>query len=262
MCDEIEQRGNVRGRDYRGAFFLHIPKTAGTALTDTFSFSFRHFLRDAHLPGSRWQDVVAGEESFFVSGHFSFCEVTEMVERPDVFSFTVLRDPLEQVVSNIRWVKAYGDPARAEKLSEISPSIADLAKRLWEVSLSDVDWLGALLEGAAGRPFRNVQTVTLQSGVAGQCEGGPEGPVATALRNMKRFSFFFVLEDITRAHEVMSQRLGPLEPLKRSNAALLDERPSLDRPEVREFYRSLVEQDLELYAVARDVSRARMGAWG
>ena len=109
----------------QSVLFLHIPKTAGSSLTDAFCFSFQHFLRDGHLPGSPWRGIMERGEPFFVSGHFPIATIADVIERPEVFSFTVLRDPWEQVVSHIRWVKAYGDPARAAKLAEIDPSIAE-----------------------------------------------------------------------------------------------------------------------------------------
>ncbi len=243
---------------YRGALFLHIPKTAGSALTDTFCFNFAHFIRDAHLPGSAWRDVVAGEDGFFISGHFSFSDVAETIGRSDVFSFTVLRDPVEQVVSNVRWVKAYGDPERADKLSELSPSIAEVAKRLWTVSLSDVEGLSEVLQGPGAWPFRNVQTVLLQDEQGAVGTRSAAEMVECAMVNLERFNLYFVLEDVAHAFAVLQRAVGALEPLKRSNQAVLEERPNLDDGNVRAFYSSLVDLDLQVFAKAKRASRLAM----
>ncbi len=251
--------GNRAGASsYRGVLFLHIPKTAGSAISDAFCFTFEHFIRDAHLPGSPWRDVVAGDEGFFISGHFSFSDVADVVERPDVFSFTVLRDPLEQVVSNIKWVKAYGDPERADKLSELSPSIAEVAKQLWPISLDDVDGLSEVLQGPGAWPFRNVQTVLLQDEKGREGERSATEMVERAMANLGRFNLFFILEDVARAMAILDGVVGPLEPLKRSNQAVLNERPNLEDRGVREFYSGLVDLDLQIYARAKSASRLLM----
>lgn len=256
MSDMTAFSNRMHNSPYRGVLFFHIPKTAGSSLADAFCFSFEHFIRDAHLPASGWREIASGDESFFVSGHFSFSTVAETIDRPDVFSFTVLRDPLEQVVSNIKWVKAYGDPGRSDKLSELSPSIAELAKQLWTISLDDVGSLSSILKGAGAWPFRNIQTLLLQSEAAGQVARSPEEAVDCALANLKRFDLFFVLEDVAIAFEMLDQLLGPLEPMKHSNQAILDEQPNLADRVVREFYGDLVDLDLQLYGRAKSASRA------
>ncbi len=248
---ESEHRSEIGS--YRGVLFQHIPKTAGSALTDAFCFSFQHFVRDAHLPGSPWCDIVNGDEPFFVSGHFSFASIAEVIERPDIYCFTVLRDPLEQVVSHVRWVKAYGDPGRAEKLAEIDPSIAQMARKMWSVSLDDVETLGSIIAATDGRPFRNLQTLFLRHG---RDPKSPGQVVAEALDSLSRFNLFFVLNDLGAALKVLEGELGPLEPVKHSNRAVLDERPNLDDKAVRDFYGQLVDQDLTLFEQARAASQA------
>ena len=247
------------GQSHSGVLFLHIPKTAGSSLTDAFCFSFQHFLRDGHLPGSPWRTIMERGERFFVSGHFPIATITDVIERPDVFSFTVLRDPWEHLVSHIKWVKAYGDPARAEELSEIDPSIAELAKMLWPVPLSDVDALSAILEASGGGPFRNLQTLFLRRG---RDLSSPAGAVAEAMENLHRFDLFFVLEDLADGLSVLERKFGPLEPMKRSNQALLEEQPDFNDRPVLKLYRELIELDLELYEQARQASRDLISTMG
>ena len=247
---ETEHRSG--GLTHRGVLFQHIPKTAGSSLTDAFSFCFQHFVRDAHLPGSPWHGIVEGEETFFISGHFAFASIADVVERPGVFSFTVLRDPLEQVVSHVRWVKAYGDPLRAEALAEIDPSIAELAQKMWPVPLDDIDTLKPIFEASGGGPFRNLQTLFLRRG---RDMASPRQAVAEAFDNLGRFNLFFVLEDLASAIAVLDRKFGPLEPMKHANRAVLDERPNLNDVTVREFYTQLVDHDLDLYERAKRASK-------
>lgn len=235
---------------------MHIPKTAGSSLADAFCFTFDHFIRDGHLPQNNWRQVIQGPGSFFVSGHFRYEQVADMIDRPDVYCLTVLRDPVEHVVSHMRWVKAYGDPARAEERARLSPAFADMAIRLWQTPLSDVDAVRQVVGSPSEHMFSSVQTKLL---AAPETHQDRAAAVASALARLERFNFFCAVEDLGPAMEVLDAEVGPLEPLKTTNTALIDDAPDFGSAPVAAFYGDFITYDLELYAAAKARSRERFG---
>ncbi|MEM7428561.1 MAG: hypothetical protein AAF441_20925 [Pseudomonadota bacterium] len=236
---------------YAGAFFLHVPKTAGSSICNMFAFTFDRFLRDAQSQPDEWRALLGGAETFFVGGHFSFAEAQDFLRRRDIFSFTALRDPYEQVVSHLKWVKAYGYPPRADKRAEIHPELADLAVRLWEVPLADVDEVKAQIDAPLRRLFFDVQTHYFCAPDANN--------VALAVANLQELTFFFTLDDMHAAKAHIESRVGELEEEKITNTAMIEEQVELQDPEIRAGYREMVALDLEFYEQARQISRDRFG---
>lgn len=80
--------------------FLHIAKTAGTSIVEFFR---RRLPGDALCSHGDFLDFAspgAGTslaDYRFVSGHFGYCDVAELL--PGAYSFTFLRDPVDRVLS-------------------------------------------------------------------------------------------------------------------------------------------------------------------
>ncbi|MFT4822206.1 MAG: hypothetical protein ACI9DH_000228 [Halioglobus sp.] len=82
--------------------FLHIAKTAGTSIVHFFR---KHMASESlcshgdflHLSGDREKREGLLRRYQFVSGHFGYDEVAALL--PNSYSFTVLRDPVDRVLS-------------------------------------------------------------------------------------------------------------------------------------------------------------------
>ncbi len=230
---------------------MHIPKTAGSSICDMFAFTFDRFLRDAQSQPGKGQALLDGDETFFVGGHFLFAAAQDYIRREDIFSFTVLRDPIQQVISHLKWVKAYGNPPRADKRAEINPALAALAIELWNIPLDDVTRVKGVIDGPVRPLFYNLQTHYFCAHEAND--------VARAFSNLEQLSFYFTLEDISGATGYISRQVGHLEEQKITNTAMIDENVNLGDPEIRAGYCEMIELDIEFYERVRDASRDRFG---
>ncbi len=236
---------------YNGVFFLHIPKTAGSSICDMFAFTFDRFLRDAQSHPDQCQELLGGDETFFAGGHFLFPRARPFIERDDLFTFTVLRDPFEQVISHLKWVKAYGNPPMVHRRAEIHPGLAELAQDLWDMPLNDARSVRDLAVAKAPRVFCNLQTRYL-------CEGG-YCDLWQAFSNIQSLTFYFSLPDIVSAMQFVSGQVGHLEEQKTINTAMIDEQVDLEDPAIREVYREMIELDLAFYDTVMESSRSRFG---
>ena len=208
--------------------FLHIPKTAGS--------SFNHVFKKI-VPEDRYFEHMESRSAeiepisrivrpFFLSGHFTFEQVTQIIERRDVFSVSIVRYPAEQFVSHLNWVKYVGSPQFSNP-GAIPDAIMSLAKPLFETPLSEVNRIAELIDTATGRKlFDNLQVRYLMSGQADDV--GP-AHVEAALKNIRRMSFVFPLAEVDRALAMLRQQFPKIGALQRLNEARIRDEFELDR---------------------------------
>ncbi|MCF1504908.1 hypothetical protein L0F51_14235 [Afifella sp. H1R] len=238
-------------------FFLHIPKTAGSAFNLAFQKAVpdgRHF---EHMESQRelFYSVVSDGQPFYASGHFPFSRVRDLVMRPDVFTITIFREPLKQLLSHLKWVKAYGRPDGEARRHLIPENIAELSLDLWETDLNDVARLEPILASpTAISLFDNTQTRYMTRSIGGRIG---EEQNRFSMGHLKHFDFFFVLEDMAAAHKKLTRKIPGLGPIPRTNEAMLSETVDLQDGKIRTFYEGFVRFDRKLYDNARRRSRRR-----
>ncbi|WP_128291936.1 hypothetical protein [Afifella aestuarii] len=253
-------RSTVKGRTNKKIdkiFFLHIPKTAGSAFNLAFQKAVpdgRHF---EHMESQRelFYSVVSDGQPFYASGHFPFSRVRDLVMRPDVFTITIFREPLKQLLSHLKWVKAYGRPDGEARRHLIPENIAELSLALWETDLNDVARLEPILASpTAISLFDNTQTRYMTRSIGGRI-GEEQGRFS--MGHLKHFDFFFALDDMATAHKKLTRKIPGLGSIPRTNEAMLSETIDLQNGEVRDFYETFVRFDRQLYDNARRRSRRR-----
>lgn len=238
-------------------FFLHVPKAGGTTVNEAFRplFAPEAFLDHCESHAQKMRGLVDGEGDFFVSGHIPLRTCAALVARPDIFSFTVLRDAREQLRSHLLWVKSYGAPNAAARRKALEPAIAELAVDLWTTDLNDTRRMAMLMErNIAKGLFDNMQTRYLRSSNPGPVTGAC---VDDAARNIRKLSFAFVISDAELAHQWLRARYPGLAPFRQENRALIDESIDFEDVEVGAFYDRLIRHDSELVEHCRQISRDR-----
>lgn len=161
-------------------FFVHIPKTAGTTLNAIAGKLFQR--AQEHLENLDWRDVEAFADFNFLSGHLS-SRMPVQLYRPKGFRFfTMFREPAEQFVSHLRWLRHYAkyppdearrliDPANLEIALALDAAPADLRSQV----LCLRDLLGVPRLALAVRPlFDNSLTRYMATVSAARHVGGAD----------------------------------------------------------------------------------------
>lgn len=92
---------------YNKLFFLHIPKTAGTSVNEMLANGFRSSNVRFHIENDRnehYRNIDSGKYDM-LSGHVRVDEMLHFFPGDNYLRVTLLRDPFEQLLSHINWVK-------------------------------------------------------------------------------------------------------------------------------------------------------------
>ncbi|WP_426033062.1 sulfotransferase family 2 domain-containing protein [Caulobacter sp. DWP3-1-3b2] len=111
--------------DVRPLVFIHVPKTAGTALVSELAHVFPNALNfDAFRIAEFADDIRAGRYDF-LTGHYSY---TEFVRHcgADYRFMTFLRDPVERVISDYFYSTSSANPGAAN-IKAHHPTLLDYA---------------------------------------------------------------------------------------------------------------------------------------
>ncbi|AZG78084.1 sulfotransferase family 2 domain-containing protein [Methylocystis rosea] len=145
-------------------FFIHIPKTAGTSVNDLLSSLYAPAETAQHIElHCEWHKSDFWTRFPFVSGHVAYEVVRQFV--PAHFKIvTFLRDPLQHLMSVIRYQYAITAPEGEDLFGYVSPELRSISERMHEVDFTNPGeferWLtNVLAEGQHGlNLFDNMQT--------------------------------------------------------------------------------------------------------
>jgi hypothetical protein len=255
-------RGRRREALYDKIYFLHIAKTAGTAFSRIFESSVPAGRFFEHMESRRelFDAVQRDGQPFFVSGHFTFERTKELIEREDVFSLTILREPAAQLLSHLRWVKYVGSPSYPHPVHD---SVKAIAEALWETPFTDVDRLAALIDCDAGhRLFDNLH-VRYLTGMRSRRVDQAQADLAR--QNLASFNLAFTLDQLAPAKLHLRRRFPRLSrKVAVVNAAAISERLDPTDPRVAALVEAYTRFDRQLYAAiaAEAAGRLRPGILG
>lgn len=238
-------------------FFMHIPKTAGSAFNNVFKPCVPEDRFFEHMESRKdlFESIQKDEQPYFISGHFTFNSVKELIENDEVFSITILRNPVEQLISHLKWVKAYGNPKVTARRKLIPKPIAELSLKLWEISLNDVEKIETIMNTPVGQSlFDNLQTRYLTQSGADKVNADQVGQ---AVSNMKRFNCIFILDDIDLAIKRLRGIYPNISNMQKTNQSMVNEKIDLSNPRIKDFYRLAVTHDAHLFTEIRRYSRKR-----
>ena len=127
--------------------FMHMAKTAGSSVNawavETFGADACALHVERFPPDRR---MALAREKAFVSGHVYAAEILAMAAaRPGGRAVTVLRDPLRQTASHLRWLDGYATPARAAEAAAFGAPLRDLIARIGATDLADPEALDDLM---------------------------------------------------------------------------------------------------------------------
>ena len=109
-------------------FFVHIPKTAGSTI-NTIAGLLCPRSQD-HLENRAWRDRDVFGTYNFLSGHLSSRLPIELYAPRGYRFFTMFREPAEQFVSHLRWLRHYAKLPKEEARRLIDPLNLEIAYAL------------------------------------------------------------------------------------------------------------------------------------
>jgi hypothetical protein len=231
--------------------FVHVPKCAGTDLTA--SLQERYFSIDGAVENPGWFTperrlaylrgvVLAAEfvDTLFVRGHVPLrYYVNQALIRPGDQVFTVLRDPVDVVISMVNYVltRLRDDPAG--RTPDTRQWLAQLGMQQMPANLTQADWIGF-----AGRVMREKRVVTDNI----LCNALGRGDAASALEFMVASDI--EITDISRYESWLAQRWGIPESRRANESVKFISRSSLGTEDMG-FIESKVTEDRVLYDAVR-----------
>lgn len=252
-------------------FFMHIPKAAGTSVNDFLEAVYGKAACAFHLESH--PEVMSGlghpayDAVRVASGHIRLPHIKRVLS-DGWQTITCLRNPVEHLLSHLRWVKYIGHPESEIIRARHSPEIRELALRLNEIALDNVDAVERFIfeeYSEARQLFDNCQTRYLVDRQEGRIELGHSN---LALRTLSEVDFVFSIEQASVAMPAILRALGwqleQMPEFPRSNRGPHQEDVDLTDARIKDFYRELVAFDARVFVEARrrgDALIAQVGAF-
>ncbi|MGH6924176.1 MAG: hypothetical protein ACRED5_10605 [Propylenella sp.] len=237
-------------------FFLHIPKTAGSSVNYFFANVVGHDNSLLHLESQLSVMNDTSTDAFrrvrFASGHLSLQFIHEHFDLNSWVTMTVLRNPIDQIGSHLRWLKYVGSKPGSPLMQGHTPLIQHMAARLNKISLNDTAAMQTLFFDEfpqARLLFDNCQVRYLLPVCAGPVDQEMANRAIQAIKNIDyvisveglRAGLLSVLTGMGWSH---SGQAG----IGRENSGQIVEPLNLQDSVVREFYGQLVKWDVQLYS--------------
>jgi hypothetical protein len=129
-------------------FFMHIAKAGGSTINRYFRSRFPAERAVQHLESSTaWRDDPARLlKADYLSGHVSLFSIDSRLDLSAYALVTVLREPLDQLVSHLSWVRRLAEPGEEERLALHPPYVQAFAARLAGCDFTRADAVSRLVE--------------------------------------------------------------------------------------------------------------------
>lgn len=238
-------------------FFLHVPKTGGISMTkildDRFSAEEIFPVPDQHQPKKMFEELSVEELARirFVRGHFWFGPGDGAIHdflSPSPLTVTILRDPIERVMSVFRYIVNYPDHWLTKRTMPSGTSdIAEFVRNPWAQS-EIKDLQTRLIVGhIPGNPIMNPPTRPAEDRM-------PDDELMDiAKQRLDEFVFVGLTERFAESVALLLRRLGwkQIDEVPRLHVSPSGARQPIS-DEVNDAIAERNQLDLELYAYARD----------
>lgn len=237
-------------------FFLHIPKTAGTSLTDMLkpAFSEDRCIEAFHINNARKVSPLIFDNAELLCGHYTHDIYSKRLTKQPDFVMTFLRNPVEHFISTFFHLKIDPTFTYTIRLTEDEDEALAFHEAIVDASLE------AFLNHPMSQLFSNFQTRYLVRGLSSDYLGWTDVkllPIAQKL--LLELPFFGITEDFSRSVELLGKVLGMSEQL-----TVIEENRSRNRPDNYAVPEELlgevnrrIQMDSALYTVAKLAFDAR-----
>lgn len=241
----------MRSTTRRPIVFVHVPKTAGTAVTT--------YLNQACGSPKRVAPPFVGDYSIYTgqthrwslfAGHFSFCEMQNLLPNADFFTF--LRDPVARAISLYR---SWRDPAKMTHMWREVLTESQVRLFEWIYTTSLEEFVMSDHPHVRGALSNNMTCYLSSDGTA---------DAASALHNLKtRFVTFGIQESFDESIQRMRSVWPWLGPYRLQQSAC-ENRSTVETGAVTAAVRRRLEElnvaDLEFYDAAKSLFHHRLSS--
>ncbi len=236
--------------------YVHIPKAGGSAVNDYFSRRLGLENCAIHAEGllrDPSADLSTVSQKQFISAHLTLPRLLEQINQPDRFVMTVLRNPLEQTVSHLAWMRYQAEKSQEAAFSKLPEYVQELVGKLAETDLSDPEGLDALLASLCPRErsfFDNCQTRYLTRQLNDPVN---ESQLAQAIQGLQAFNLVGLAEYMQDLFDCLSWRLGlpGADGARRVNVSRTKFGLDASNPAIGEVLEPYIRFDRQLYAEAK-----------
>lgn len=239
--------------DKRPIFFLHIPKTAGTSINEFLAGIYSPTPSAQHIElHDEWRNDEFWRRYPYISGHINYFLARHFA--PSSFLFvTFLRDPWAQLRSVLRYQYAVATPLNQALFEYVDPQLRAVCEAMHDFDLENPkefeQWVSHVLaDNEYNGLIDNMQTRFLSGSV--DKRRVEEADVVEAMKNLVEIPALGIVEQMERSIRYISNILrvdATIDSSVKTLNAQLVELAGLDKPEIKEICRPLIQFDQELY---------------
>ena len=231
-------------------FYLHIPKTAGTTFNDFLKRAFSSKETLFHIE-SKLEKI---DNQRVLAGHVILPRAQKIIPNfENYIKLTVLRDPLSQISSHLRYVKKLGEPSEAKRLEGHTESIKTIVVFLSTINFSKVEDINRLVQWLEENNYVLFHNCQMQY-LVGSRFIITETQVERGKQVLDSIEYVGVTERLTEYMELLSQKFGIVGKVKNKKLNITSETYGLDikNPDIIKALEPLIHYDKLIYQYAKD----------
>ena len=231
-------------------FYLHIPKTAGTTFNDFLKRSFSSKETLFHIE-SKLEKIVNQK---VLAGHVNLPRAKKVIPNFENYTnLTVLRNPLAQVSSHLRYVKKLGEASEKKRLETHTQSIQIIVSFLSTVDFTKVEDIDRLIQWLQENNYVLFHNCQIQY-LVGSRFTVTEAQLESAKRKLDEIEYVGITERLNDYMALLSQELDFKELEREKKLNITSETYGLDitNPKIIKALEPLICYDNIIYQYAKE----------
>jgi hypothetical protein len=241
---------------YKKVVFMHIAKTAGSAINDIFEHALGtdKFIAHAERKLDDLQNTFSNVD--FLSGHIYYTNLKSLLDN-DVYLFTIIREPISHLASHILWLDHYNLPEKKRECNMLNKSTQEVVYQIKNTNLNDyreIDYFLVHIKDFGIRLLDNCQTRYF----IGTTELITMKDIDIAIKASQRFNKIIFQDNLIEGINSVVKDLSLEDKLvnydfsKKVNEAKSSRKIDTSRPIIRDVLKRRVSVDNRLYNMIKN----------
>jgi hypothetical protein len=232
-------------------FFMHIPKTAGSSLNKMLASNFIKRNTQLHIETDRKNNYknVDLTNLKMVSGHIHLYDIIKNFNLNNFLRITVLRNPYEQLISHINWLRFVGSKPNGKFFKAHSEPIREVALKTKEINFTnttEVERFITQMPPIGNRLFNNCQTRFLLNKKKPTID---KGSAQEAIKTLHYFDLIGTVENLDTFMEKIQEKMYWEKDKKIIKSNALNNKYKLDKNsgKLKNILKPLFQEDQIIY---------------